>query len=169
MIWKRDGRSVGVMSERTSGVHLWLVLWKASRAVQAHALRSIESLSLCLSDFAVLEALLHKGPLPVNAIGKRVLLTSGSITTAVDRLESQGLVERRDHASDRRARVVHLTSAGHDLISKAFIEHERDMETAVSALDSQEREVAVRILKKLGLGAEKQLGSPSSRARKETR
>jgi len=62
-------------------------------------------LELCGSDFAVLEALLHKGPLPVNEIGKKILLTSGSITVAIDRLEKRGLVERRAHGTDRRASV----------------------------------------------------------------
>src|SRR6185295_20349840 len=89
-------------AEKASGVHLWLVLWKAMRAVEAHALKSIASQPICGSDFAVLEALLHKGPLPVNVIGRKVLLTSGSITAAVDRLEAQDLVERRAHARDRR-------------------------------------------------------------------
>ena len=74
-----------------SGVHVFLVLWKAASAVQAHAERSISDLQMCSSDFAVLEALLHKGPLPVNEIGRKVLLTSGSITVAVDRLESRGI------------------------------------------------------------------------------
>ena len=59
----------------TSGVRLWLVLWKAMRAVEAHALKSIASQPICGSDFAVLEMLLHKGPLPVNIIGRKVLLT----------------------------------------------------------------------------------------------
>ena len=49
----------------------------------------LRELEMCGSDFAVLEALLHKGPLPINEIGKKVLLTSGSITVAVDRLESK--------------------------------------------------------------------------------
>ena len=57
---------------------------------------------MCGSDFAVLEALLHNGPLPVNESGKEVLLTSGSITVAVDRLETKGLVERRASGADRR-------------------------------------------------------------------
>src|SRR5216684_3321562 len=57
-----------------TGVHTWLVLWKASKAVDAFALRSIESLGLGRSDFGVLEALLHKGALPVNILGKKVLL-----------------------------------------------------------------------------------------------
>ena len=80
-----------------SGVHVFLVLWKALRAAQAYAEKSILELEMCGSDFAVLEALLHKGPLPVNEIGKKVLLTSGSITVAVDRLETKRLVERRAH------------------------------------------------------------------------
>ena len=92
-----------------SGVHVFLVLWKATRAVEAYAEKSISQLEMCGSDFAVLEALLHKGPLPVNEIGRKVLLTSGSITVAIDRLETKGLVERRAHGTDRRARIVHLT------------------------------------------------------------
>ena len=94
-----------------SGVHVFLVLWKAASAVQAYAEKSVSELEMCGSDFGVLEALLHKGPLPVNEIGKKVLLTSGSITVAVDRLETKGLVERRAHGTDRRARIVHLTKA----------------------------------------------------------
>ena len=72
-------------------------------AVEAYAQKSISELELGASDFAVLEAQLHKGPLPVNEIGKKVQLTSGSITVAVDRLETKGLVERRAHGTDRRA------------------------------------------------------------------
>ncbi len=156
---KRNARENEARSaEDTSAVHLWLVLWKASRAVEAHAHKSIASLPICGSDFAVLEALLHKGPLLVNAIGRKVLLTSGSITAAVDRLEVQGLVERRAHLTDRRARVVHLTPEGERLIRGVFAEHERDMERAASALSPSERATLVRLLKKLGLDAERALG-----------
>src|SRR3954463_11675310 len=111
-----------------SGVHVWLVLWEAAQAVEAYAERSIEHLEMCGSDFAVLEAVLHKGPLPVNEIGRKVLLTSGSITTAVDRLEGRGFVERRAHGTDRRARVVYLTKQGRQVIAKAYANHAADME-----------------------------------------
>src|SRR5437764_9168991 len=84
-----------------SGTHLWLVMMKAHRALQRLATRSIESSGVGLSDFAVLEMLLHKGPQPVNEIGRRIELTSGAITTAVDRLESRGLVTRAAHARSR--------------------------------------------------------------------
>ena len=103
------------MKERSadsSSVHVWLVLMKAHRSLLRHAERSIVSLDMCISDFGVLEVLLHKGPQSVSEIGRRVDLTSGSITTAIDRLEQRGLVARAAHASDRRARVVHLTPTG---------------------------------------------------------
>ena len=146
-----------------SAVHLWLVLWKAMRAVEAHALQSIASQPICGSDFAVLEVLLHKGPLLVNAIGRKVLLTNGSTTAAVDRLEVQGLVERRAHPTDRRARVVHLTQDGNRLITGVFAEHERDMERAASALSTSERATLIRLLKKLGLDAERALSEAAGR------
>src|SRR3984893_12152348 len=87
-----------------SGVHVFLVLWKAASAVQSYAEESISELDMCASVFAVLESLLHKGPLPINEIGKKVLLTSGSITVAVDRLQMKGFVERRAHGTDPRGR-----------------------------------------------------------------
>src|SRR5258705_6911784 len=137
-----------------SGVHVFLVLWKAARAVESYAENSIAELELCGSDFAVLEALLHKGPLPINEIGKKVLLTSGSITVAVDRLESKGVVERRASGTDRRARIVHLTKAGRELITRVYADHASDMERlAAASLNRAERETLIRLLKKIGYEA----------------
>jgi MarR family 2-MHQ and catechol resistance regulon transcriptional repressor len=137
-----------------SGVHVFLVLWKAAHAAQAYAEKSLLKLELCGSDFAVLEALLHKGPLPVNEIGKKVLLTSGSITVAVDRLEAKELVERRAHGTDRRARIVHLTKQGRKLITRAYADHAADMERLSSAsLSKEERKTLIQLLKKIGYEA----------------
>ena len=137
-----------------SGVHLFLVLWKAARAVEDYGEKSISELKMCGSDFAVLEALLHKGPLPVNEIGKKILLTSGSITIAVDRLETKGLVQRRASGTDRRARIIHLTRDGRRLITRAYADHAADMERLVSAsLTKVERESLIRLLKKIGFEA----------------
>src|SRR4029450_3647717 len=102
-----------------SGVHVFLVLWKAASAIQTYAEKSILGLEMCGSDFAVLEALLHKGPLPVNEIGKKVMLTSGSITVAVDRLETKGLVERRAHGTDRRGQICYLKRGSQTGIQRA--------------------------------------------------
>jgi MarR family transcriptional regulator, 2-MHQ and catechol-resistance regulon repressor len=141
----------------SSGIRLWLVLWKAYESLHIHATRHIHSLGIGFSDFAVLEVLLHKGPTAVNAIGEMVHLTSGSITSAVDRMEARGLVERRSHATDRRARVVHLTPAGRKLIECAFADHEAAMERATAGLTPEERAQAIELLKKLGLHARGQM------------
>ena len=134
----------------SSGVHLWLVLMKAFHALIPHATESIKRTELGDSDFRVLEALLHKGPLPVNTIGPKVWLTPGSISVAVDRLVKKGLVSRKDRAGDRRVRQVELTAKGRALITRGFREHAATMETAVSVLSQNERLTLLRLLKKLG-------------------
>src|SRR5436190_22835644 len=121
-------------SSETSAIHVWLVLWKAAHAIEQNAIQSVLGLGLGLSEFAVLEVLLHKGPQPVNVIGKRVLLTSGSITTALDRLETRKLVHRTPHPKDQRARLVQLTEPGKRLIENAFRQHAQDMEETIAVL-----------------------------------
>ena len=137
-----------------SAVHVWLVLWKASRAVQAQADRSIAQFDMVPSDFGVLEALLHKGPLTVKQIGEKVLLTSGSMTAAVDRLEKRGLVKRGEDARDRRARVIDLTPAGRELIERAFACHRDAMERALEGFSEGERIILLPLLRRLGRAAE---------------
>jgi len=134
----------------SSGVHVWLVLMKTFQALFPHAEQSIKRTDLGDSDFRVLEALLHKGPLPVNTVGPLVWLTPGSISVAVDRLVKKGLVSRKDRAGDRRVRQVELTAKGRALITRGFREHAAAMETAVSALSKNERLTLLRLLKKLG-------------------
>jgi MarR family 2-MHQ and catechol resistance regulon transcriptional repressor len=127
--------------------------------MRAHAENHIRSLGIGFSDFAVVEVLLHKGPLPVNTIGDLVRLTSGSITTAVDRLERKGLVQRSVEETDRRTRVVHLTEDGRKLIEAAFAEHAAALDRAAGGLAAVEREQAAALLKKLGRYAESLLHS----------
>ncbi len=134
----------------STGVHVWLVFMKAFQALLPHAARSIKRTELGDSDFRVLEALLHKGPLPVNTIGPKVWLTPGSISVAVDRLVKKGLVSRKDHPDDRRVRQVELTAKGRALIARGFQEHSAAMETSVRVLSKNERLTLLRLLKKLG-------------------
>jgi|ERR1043166_3402 MarR family 2-MHQ and catechol resistance regulon transcriptional repressor len=148
-----------------SGVHVFLVMWKALSAVQGFAEKSIAELEMCSSDFAVLEALLHKGPLPINEIGRKIQLTSGSITVAVDRLEKKGLVERRAHGTDRRARVAHLTKTGSKLITRIYADHAADMERlAATSLTKAERKTLIGLLKKIGYEAASGLGRDNESA-----
>lgn len=147
------GTAKGRKAVDVSGTHLWLVMMKAHRALQRLATLSIESGDMGLSDFAVMEMLLHKGPQPVNEIGRRIELTSGAITTAVDRLESRGLVTRESHEDDRRARIVRLTPRGKEQAAKVFAGHKRAMDVAASALSKAQRATLIQLLKRLGTSA----------------
>jgi len=131
--------------------HLYLILWKAFYAVEEHDRRSIRGLGFASdSDFAVLEVLFAKGPLPVNDIGRRVLLTSGSITTAVDRAEKRGLVRRMPAPQDKRIVRVELTDKGRTLVGGALKVHFRNLAHALSGLAPAEQETLANLLRKLG-------------------
>ena len=151
-------------AEDCSGVHVWLILMKAHAALLAHAQQSMRETELCDSDFFVLEALLHKGPLPVNTIGQKVRLTSGSISIAVDRLVRRKLAERQASLRDKRVRLVQLTEDGRRLIEAAFAKHSAALETATSGLTETERSHLVRLLKKLGKAAAAAASTPRPRA-----
>ena len=130
--------------------HVWLVMMKAMRALARYAAAGIEETGLGLSDFGVLEVLLHKGPLPVNTIGPIVDLTPGSISIAVDRLFEKGLVSRVESAEDRRVRIVALTPRGKDLIGSAFRKHAGQMRKVFSELSPEELRGLEMALKKVG-------------------
>ena len=130
--------------------HVWLIMMKAMRALTRYAAAGIEETGLGLSDFGVLEVLLHKGPLPVNTIGPVVDLTAGSISIAVDRLVKKGLVSRVESAEDRRVRIVSLTPCGKDLIAEAFRKHSGQMKRVFSELSPEELRDLEVALKKVG-------------------
>jgi MarR family transcriptional regulator, 2-MHQ and catechol-resistance regulon repressor len=138
------------MTEDIRGVHVWLILMKAFHAMAAYASRSFRDSGLGDSDFRVLEALLHKGPLPVNTIGPKVFLTPGSISTAVDRLYERGLVTRTEGGTDRRVRLVDLTPKGRRLIERIFSDHVEHLEKLADILTPSERAQFIEALKKLG-------------------
>ena len=135
--------------------HIRLILWKAAKAVEGVDRASITESGLHLSEFTIMEVLLHKGPLPINTIGRKVLLTSGSMTAAVNRLEAQGYVKRIQDPSDGRYFNVRLTKTGRNVIKKAYKVHEQNLEAIVRVLTPNERSEIVRLLKKIGYNAEK--------------
>src|SRR5258708_20822822 len=104
----------------TSGVHVWLILKKAHRALARHADQSIVELGFCFSDFGTLEILLHKGPQSVTEIAHRIGFTAGSMRVALDCLEKRGLVRRHAHPTDRRNGVIRLTPPRKALVVKAL-------------------------------------------------
>ena len=121
--------------------------------------RSIANTGLCLTDFAALEALLHKGPLTISEIQDKVMLASGSMTAAIDRLEKMRLVVRKSTAKDRRARVVQLTPEGKRVATASFEKHGKDLEQVVSILTEKDKTQLYESLKKLGLFAAERLSS----------
>jgi MarR family transcriptional regulator, 2-MHQ and catechol-resistance regulon repressor len=133
-----------------NGAHIRLILWKAEKAMTRLDRAGIAETGLGLSDFTILEALLHKGPLPINAIGGKVLLTSGSMTAAVNRLARRGYVRREQDPGDGRCFHIHLTVAGRRVIEAAFERHAQALERASSALTRDEKSELIRLLKKLG-------------------
>jgi len=126
--------------------------------VRLLAEQSIVNAGLCLTDFGALEALLHKGPLTITQIQEKLLLATGSMTAAIDRLEKLGLVVRRSSATDRRARVVHLTREGRRVAAAHYEKHARDLEGLMSVLSEKEKQRLYQSLKKLGLRAARKLG-----------
>jgi MarR family 2-MHQ and catechol resistance regulon transcriptional repressor len=132
---------------------LWLVLSRCHRTLSQIAERSIEDAGLGLTDFAALEALLHKGPLTITEIQGKVLLASGSMTAAVDRLEQRGLIRRGPAPGDRRARVLRLTPEGRRVVEAAFRRHAAELESAMAVLKPGEKRELHSLLKKLGLFA----------------
>jgi MarR family 2-MHQ and catechol resistance regulon transcriptional repressor len=152
-------------TDRITAPRLWLVIFKSHRALSLLAERSIVNTGLCLTDFAALEALLHKGPLTITEIQEKVRLASGSMTAAVDRLEKLGLVVRKASPSDRRARVVELTTKGKKLAASSFERHAKDLEALMAPLSEREKEQLYRSVKRLGLLAAEKLAKQQTRFR----
>lgn len=145
-------------TEQTVALELWVVLSRSAAAVSRRAEADIARSGLTPGEFSVLEVLYHKGPLLLGEVQRKVLVSSGGVTYLVDRLEAQGLVERRACPGDRRARYAALTAAGEARIAALFPAHALAIEAAVSGLTPAEQRTATRLLRKLGLRAAESAG-----------
>lgn len=134
---------------------LYVVFARAANAVNRRVQDEIEGHDLTLTEFGILEALYHKGPLLLGDVQKKILLSSGGVTYTVDRLADKGLVERRECQTDRRARYAALTPRGEALIARIFPDHARRIEETLGALTAREQEELTATLRKLGLAAER--------------
>lgn len=132
------------------GLKLWVVLARAFAALERLASDDVARHGLTLAEFAVLEALYHKGPLLLGEVQRKVLVSSGGVTYLVDRLEQRGLVRRKLCAEDRRARYAELTEDGVALMDRIFPEHAACIREAVAALGLSDQKEAIRLLKEIG-------------------
>lgn len=142
------------LNAKTSARHVWLIMLKALSAIARQLDVDLQRSGVSNTDFRVMEALLHKGPLPVNVIGPKVNLTPGAISVAVDRLEVRGLVARAEGKRDRRVRVVALTKEGEKVISPAYHRHAFLLEHIFEPLSENQRLSLENMLKLLGRHAE---------------
>ena len=138
------------MDEQAAALKLWVVLARAYAAVAERAARDVARHGLTLAEFAVMEALYHKGQLLLGEVQKKILVSSGGVTYLVDRLEQRGFVERRLCAEDRRARYAALTTEGHEFMSRIFPEHAACITEVASALTRAEQQQVTRLLRDLG-------------------
>jgi MarR family 2-MHQ and catechol resistance regulon transcriptional repressor len=137
-----------------TALKLWVVLSRAQAAVARHAEADVARHGLTIAEFAIIEALYHRGPLLLGELQRKILVSSGGVTYLVDRLVAKGLVERQECPNDRRARYAALTPDGDALVARIFPEHARSIALAVSGLTPGEQERATALLRKLGKAAE---------------
>src|SRR6201997_4965240 len=135
-------------------LHAWLIMLKAWQSISRYLLAALLEEGLGESDFRVLEVLLHKGPMPVNAIGPKVYLNPGSVSVAVDRLYKKGFVSRVECSSDRRIRTVSLTEKGRKMFAPLFRRHAELIKRAFQDVSPEEMQQLEGVLKKIGKRAE---------------
>lgn len=136
----------------------WVVLARAYAAVARAVEAEIAQHGLTTTEFGILEALHHKGPLLLGEIQRKVLVTSGGITYLVDRLVAKGLVTREPSPDDRRARYAVLTAEGQQLIADIFPAHAAFLAGLISTLTEREQSEVTALLRKLGLAAAERAG-----------
>jgi MarR family 2-MHQ and catechol resistance regulon transcriptional repressor len=145
---------------RATPEQVWVALAHCYRTMSSMIEGSFVDAGLSLTDFMLLEALLHKGPMTITAIQEAALLATGSMTAAVDRLESRGWIARRLSRHDRRARVLELTEEGAAVIQVAYEQHSGQLKSWMDVLSAEERGVTFASLRKL----EKRLKAIDSQA-----
>ena len=141
-------------------LHAWLIMLKAWQSMSHYILPTLAEEGLGESDFRVLEVLLHKGPMPVNAIGPKVYLNPGSVSVAVDRLYKKGFVSRVESARDRRVRTVALTERGKKMFLPLFRRHTALIKRAFEHVSPEELQQLEGVLKKVGKRAESLAENP---------
>lgn len=136
--------------EIKQSLKLFIVLSRAQKAISETTNQFFQQKGLNPTEFAVLELLYHKGRQPLQQIGNKILLASGSITYVVDKLEKRGLLNRVSSPTDRRVTYAEISEEGAAFMSEIFPEHEKELHELMSALSPEEKEAAIELLKKLG-------------------
>jgi MarR family transcriptional regulator, 2-MHQ and catechol-resistance regulon repressor len=140
-----------IPDEINQSLKLFIVLSRTYKSVNEQVNKYIATQGLNPTEFAVLELLYHKGDQPLQQIGGKILLASGSITYVVDKLEQKGLLKRVACPNDRRVTYAQITEEGKKFIEKIWPEHEQRLNELMSVLSDEEKNTAIQLLKKIGL------------------
>ncbi|MBM7571091.1 MarR family winged helix-turn-helix transcriptional regulator [Aquibacillus albus] len=150
-----DNRDLYEQKKQDPSLKLFVVLSKAYRSVTDQVAADIRNKGLNTTEFGVLELLYHQGDQPLQKIGDKILLASGSITYVVDKLEKKGYVKRVPCESDKRITYASITEKGQQLLTDIFPSHWEQIEAITGGLEKEEKMEAIDLLKKLGTYAEK--------------
>ncbi|MCP4622862.1 MAG: MarR family transcriptional regulator [bacterium] len=130
----------------------YVKLMRAAESITARVHKHLSSVGLTVSQFGVLEAMHHLGPLSQKDLGQKILRSSGNITMVIDNLEKRRLVQRELDTSDRRFFIVHLTDEGQKLIRKIFPSHAALITNEMSVLNATDQKILGDLCKKVGVG-----------------
>lgn len=135
--------------ERTCTNRSYIVLMQTSKAIHERIKIEMTKNKLNITEFSVLESLYLKGKQTIQQIGNTILISSGSMTYVIDKLEQKGLLNRNNCPNDRRAIHVTLTTDGMDLMNKILPKHQKFIDSMFGSLNSEEEETVVKLLKKV--------------------
>ncbi|WP_379130229.1 MarR family winged helix-turn-helix transcriptional regulator [Paenibacillus sp. sgz500958] len=138
--------------DEAASLKLFVVLSKAYRSLMDHAVKDMKSYGLSSAEFMVLEVLYHRTRIPLQQIGEKILVTSGSITYNIDKLENKGLLKRVPCSDDRRVTYAEITEAGRELFDEIFPKHVSSIHHLMGGLSTEEKDQAIDFLKRLGKG-----------------
>ena len=136
---------------KTRALKTYVKLMRATESITARTHRQLSTFGLTFSQFGVLEALYHLGPMSQSEIGQKILRSSGNMTMVIDNLEKRELVRRERNQADRRFFIIHLTDEGKKLISGIFPSHAAEIARELDVLSPTEQQTLGRLCKKLGL------------------
>ena len=141
-------------SERRLALATYVKLMRAANTARTVAARNLTDSGLTLTQFAVLEALYHLGPMSLSDLAEKVLTTGGNLTMVVGNLEKQGLARRQRSPEDRRVLVTILTAKGKSLIREIFPAHAAALVTFMNSLTPDEQKTLGDLCRKLGRAPE---------------
>ena len=129
-------------------LNVYVKLMRAANQATADMHGHLRDDNLTISQFGVLEALYHLGPLSQSELGEKILKSNANLTTVVDSLEKKALVARHRSDEDRRRVTVELTGSGRKLIARVFPRHAEIVARELAFLTDKEKETLSQLLSK---------------------